>query len=92
MVWKREEYIAHMTFQDTGHEMFTELFGPLGALEREWRAAGVPEDEIDLSAFGWDSVKYVHLNCHTGAVTGIEPRVISDTPDERILIDEMGRK
>ncbi len=92
MVWNREEYIAHMTFQDTGREMFTELFGPLGALEREWRAAGVPEDEIDLSAFGWDSVKYVHLNCCTGAVTGFEPCVISDTPDERILIDEMGRK
>lgn len=92
MIWNREEYIAHMTFQYTGREMFTELFGPLGALEKEWRAAGVDEDEIDLSRFGWDSVKYVNLHCNTGAVTGIEPRVISDTPDERILIDSMGRK
>ena len=92
MIWNREEYIAHMTFQDTGREMFTELFGPLGALEREWRAAGVAEDEIDLSRFGWDSVKYVWLNCNTGAVTGIGPRVISDTPEEQILIDGMGRK
>ncbi|MBQ8952647.1 MAG: hypothetical protein IJ048_00900, partial [Clostridia bacterium] len=92
MIWNREEYIAHMTFQDTGRELFTELFGPLAQLEAEWRAAGVAEDEIDLSAFGWDSVKYVWAGCNTGAVTGIAPRVISDTPEEQILIDSMGRK
>ena len=92
MIWNREEYIAHMTFQDTGRELFTELFGPLANLEREWRAAGVPENEIDLSAFGWDSVKYVWVGCRTGAVTGIKSRIISDTPEEQLLIDSMGRK
>ena len=94
MIWNREEYIAHMTFQYTGKEMFTEQFGPLGALEKEWLEAGVPEKERNLSAFGWDSVKYVNLGgiARTGAVTGITPRVISDNDEERIMIDEMGRK
>ena len=92
MIWNREEYIAHMTFQDTGRELFTELFGPLARLEQEWRAAGVAEDEIDLSAFGWDSVRYVWAGCHTGAMTGMKARVISDTPEEQLLVDAMGRR
>ena len=40
MVWNREEYIAHMTFENIGKEMFTEQFGPLAALDKEWIAAG----------------------------------------------------
>ncbi len=92
MIWNREEYIAYMTFQDVGRDMFTELFGPLKQLEQEWAAAGAAEHEINLSAFGWDNVRYVSIGCNTGAMTGIEPRVISDTPEEQILIDHMGRK
>ena len=92
MIWNREEYMAYMTFQDVGRNMFTELFGPLGQLEQEWAAAGVSEKERNLSAFGWDSVKYVRIGCETGAVTGIAPRIISDTPEEQILIDNLGRR
>ncbi len=94
MIWDREEYIAHMTFEYTGREMFTELFGPLGALDREWTAAGVSPNERDLSAFGLDSVKYVDLSqaANTGAMTGLAPRVLTDNSEETILIDEMGRK
>ena len=92
LIWNREEYISYMLGEDIGRPMFTELFGPLGALEKEWRAAGVPEDEINLSAFGWDNVSYVTLGCKTGAVTGIKPRIISDTNEEQLLIDRMGRR
>jgi len=94
MIWNREEYIAHMTFEDIGREMFTEQFGPLAMLEKEWRAAGVPEREINLSAFGWDNVKYVDLSrcAVTGPVTGIKPYVVSDNEHERITVDNMGRR
>lgn len=35
MIWNRERYIAHSLFEDTGREMFCELFGPLHVLEGE---------------------------------------------------------
>ncbi len=35
MIWKREQYLAHMRFQDTSRELFTELFGPLIGLTSE---------------------------------------------------------
>ncbi len=94
MIWNREEYIAHMTFEDIGREMFTEQFGPLSMLEKEWRAAGVSEKEINLSAFGWDNVKYIDLSriAVTGPVTGIKPYVVSDNEHERITVDNMGRR
>ena len=70
MVWSREEYIAHMTFEYTGKEMFTELFGLLIGLDKEWESQGALPEEIDLSAFGWDSVLYAGTGCYTGAITG----------------------
>ena len=94
MIWNREEYIAHMTFENIGKEMFTEQFGPLAALDKEWIAAGVSEKERNLTAFGWDNVKYVDLTniAKTGAVTGMKPQILVDNDEERIMIDEMGRK
>lgn len=38
MIWTREEYLAHMTFEASPREMFCELFGPLVGLDAEWRA------------------------------------------------------
>lgn len=92
MRWTREEYIAHMTFQDVGREMFTELFGPLIGLDEEWRRQGAREDEIDLSAFGWDYVPNAWAACRTGAVTGLTPRVLSENAHETISINEMGTR
>ena len=91
MIWDRERYIAHCLFEDTGREMFCELFGPLHVLEREWRAAGVPEDEINLTAFGWDYVRRCDLAAGTGPITGIAPVVLSDTPEKTLAIDGRGR-
>ena len=48
MVWDRERYIAHSLFEDTGREMFSELFGPLHVLEKEWRLQGATESEISM--------------------------------------------
>ena len=92
MIWERDEYIAHMTFEYTGREMFTELFGPLVGLEREWAAQGASPEESDLSAFGWDSALYSWAGGYTGAITGITPYVIEDNAEYIISVDSMGRK
>ncbi|MGI5855126.1 MAG: uroporphyrinogen decarboxylase family protein [Candidatus Merdivicinus sp.] len=91
MIWKRDQYLAHMRFQDTGRELFTELFGPLIGLASEWREQGASPEECSLSAFGWDSVDYSWLPVRTGPMTGISPRVLEDTAEYTISIDEMGR-
>ena len=91
MIWNRERYIAHCLFEYTGREMFVEMFGPLVQLEAEWRKAGVPEEEIDMSAFDWDYVPHFDAAAVTGAVTGITPRVLKDNAEETVAIDHMGR-
>lgn len=91
MLWNREEYLAHMTFQYTGREMFCELFGPLVGLDAEWASQGASQTERDLSAFGWDGVRTIWLPCDTGARTGLAPRVLEDTPAYTVSVDAMGR-
>ena len=92
MIWDREKYIAHCKFEYTGHEMFTEIFGLLVGLDKEWQSQGATPQELDLSAFGWDSHKVTYCPVDTGPVTGIEPRIIEDNALERISIDKYGRR
>ncbi|MCQ2445770.1 MAG: hypothetical protein MJ141_02640 [Clostridia bacterium] len=92
MRWDRERYIAHALFEDTGREMFSELFGPLHILEEEWRSQGASEKEISMQAFDWDYVPVVRTAAKTGAVTGLQERILSDTPEETRGIDYMGRE
>ena len=91
MIWDRERYIAHSLFEDTGREMFCELFGPLHALEAEWRTQGASEREIGMTAFDWDYVPVVWLAGHTGPRTRIPTQILEDTPDVTLAIDGMGR-
>jgi len=92
MIWNRERYIAHCMHEYTGREFFTELFGPLHALEDEWRRQGATEKEIGMTAFDWDFVTKTWLSGGCGAITGIEARVLEDTPEYSISIDGYGRK
>ena len=87
MIWTRDRYLAHCQYEFTGREMFCELFGPLGALEDEWRAQGATEKEIGMTAFDWDYVLYTHLGGNCSAVTDREPVVIEDTPEQLIRVD-----
>lgn len=91
MRWNREEYLSHMTFQGSPREMFTEIFGLMVGVDKAWKAQGATPDEISLKAFGWDYVPFTGTGVHMGARTGMKPRIISDTPEETISIDEMGR-
>lgn len=91
MIWKRDQYLDHMTFRHSDNEMFVELFGPLVGLKEEWKQQGASEDELSLRAFGWDSVQYAILPVRTGPMTGIKPRVISENENEIISLDSLGR-
>lgn len=92
MIWDRERYIAHSLFEDTGREMFCELFGPLNVLEKEWRLQGATEAEIAMKAFDWDYVPTISVGGDIGARTGITPRVLEDTPEVKLAIDHFGRR
>ncbi|MBR2465846.1 MAG: hypothetical protein IKB38_02805 [Clostridia bacterium] len=91
MKWDRERYIAHSLFEDTGREMFCELFGPLHVLEKEWRMQGASEKEIGMSAFDWDYVPSAFLAGETRAKTDIAVQILEDTPEMTLAIDTMGR-
>lgn len=92
MKWDRERYIAHSLFEDTGREMFCELFGPLHVLEEEWRMQGASEKEIGMSAFDWDYVPSAFLAGETRAKTDIAVQILEDTPEMTLAIDTMGRR
>ena len=92
MIWDRERYIAHCLFEDTGREMFCELFGPLLPLEEEWRKQGASAKEIAMTAFDWDYVLKTFLAGNCMAVTGIQPKTLEDTPEYTILSDQFGCK
>ncbi|MGN0999795.1 MAG: uroporphyrinogen decarboxylase family protein [Faecousia sp.] len=92
MIWDRERYIAHCNFEFTGREMFCELFGPLIGLDEEWRRQGASAKEIAMTAFDWDYVLKADLAGNCAAITDNTPRVLEDTPEYTISIDEMGRK
>ena len=91
MIWDRERYVAHCRHEFTGREMFCELFGPLQALEDEWRAQGATRQEIEMTAFDWDYVRHTWLSGNCGAVTGRSTVVLEDTPEYSIQVDGMGR-
>ena len=92
MIWTREQYIAHCQYEFTGREMFCELFGPLAALEEEWRKQGASEKEIAMTAFDWDYVLKTRLSGNAGAITGLKGCVLEDNPEYQITIDGYGRK
>ena len=59
MKWTRAQYVELMTFGESERPMFSELFGPLIGLEREWLAQGATENEINMVGFDWDFVPYI---------------------------------
>ena len=92
MIWTRDQYIAHCQHEFTGREMFCELFGPLAALEIEWRKQGATEKEIAMTAFDWDYVLKTGLAGRAGMISGIEGAVLEDNPEFTITKDGYGRK
>jgi len=88
-----KEYIEFMTFGDSDRSIFVELFGTLVGLDNEWKAQGATEDEINLVAFDWDWVPVVRqCGGNTGVFGGFEKKILEDTSQQIIWLDELGRK
>jgi hypothetical protein len=87
----REQYLDYMTYRHVERPLFVELFGPLVGLEEEWRAQGASEDEIDLTAFGFDRVRRHGVRANTGMRGGFEEVLLEETPDYVIRRDVYGR-
>ena len=91
MLWTREEYLDMMTFRGQKQPMFVELFGPLIGLEDEWRAQGASEDEIGMTAFGFDMVKTVDCGGNCLPIHQLTPVLLEETDEYRLMRDEFGR-
>ena len=91
MKWNREDYIDLMTFKGGDRPMFSELFGPLIGLDGEWRKQGASEDEINMSAFDFDYVPFIHCGANTELFGGTKSIVLEDTNEYRIERDCIGR-
>lgn len=88
----RDQYLDYMTFRAVERPIFVELFGPLVGLEEEWREQGATEEEINLTAFGFDTVRRHGLQVNTGMHGGREPEDIEETDEHVIRRDRYGRK
>jgi len=87
----REQYLDYMTFRHVERPIFVELFGPLVGLDDEWRAQGASEDEIGMTAFGFDYVRRHGVGVNTGMMGGLEEVLIEETPEYVIRRDSYGR-
>jgi hypothetical protein len=87
----REQYLDYMTFRRVERPLFVELFGPLVGLEDEWRAQGATEDEIDMTAFGFDHVRRHGVGVNTGMMGGHPETPIEETPEYVLRRDAYGR-
>ncbi|MDD5349529.1 MAG: uroporphyrinogen decarboxylase family protein [Chthoniobacteraceae bacterium] len=87
----RDEYLDYMLFKKAERPLFVELMGPLIGLDAEWRAQGATEEEINLTAFGFDHVPVHGLRVNAGILGG-EDRVIEEDAERVIRMDRYGRR
>ncbi|MFW6292287.1 MAG: uroporphyrinogen decarboxylase family protein [Spirochaetota bacterium] len=92
MEWLRDEYLDYMAGRRVDRPMFVELFGPLVGLEDEWRAQGASEDEIALTAFGFDYVRRTSIEVAHGYWPPLPEEVLEDDEAYRVVRDRMGRR
>jgi len=92
MRFTREQYIDLHLYKDIKRQMFVELFGPLVGLDEEWKLQGAMQDEIDMTGFDWDYVPIVKCGGNTDIFGGQTPKVIEETSEYIISLDELGRK
>ncbi|MDA3959744.1 MAG: hypothetical protein PF961_03065 [Planctomycetota bacterium] len=88
--WNRQQFMDLMQFRPIPRPFFAELFGPLKQLADEWSADGVPLDQIEMRAFGFDTVDRHFVPVHLGLLGG-EEVVLEDTATHRITRDGYGR-
>ena len=92
MKWSREEYLELMTFGKVERQMFVELFGPLMALEKEWRTKGATDEEIGMTAFDWDYVDKIYCGANTGMLNPLPPVILEENDEYCIRTNKFGMK
>jgi len=88
----RDEYLDYMKGRAVSRPLFVELFGPLVGLDAEWRSQGASEEEIALTAFGFDTVRRHMLEVNTGILPHFEEKVLFEDEQYRISQDKFGRR
>jgi hypothetical protein len=92
MEWLRGDYLDYMSGRRVPRPMLVELFGPLVGLEDEWRAQGATEEEVDLTAFGFDYVRRFGVEVARDYFPEEPEVVLEESDDYRIVRDGKGRR
>jgi uroporphyrinogen-III decarboxylase len=71
--------------------MFSEFFGLLVGLDRQWEAQGATAEELDMTAFDWDYVPYAECGGQTGLFGGDPPLVLYEDAETLVQRDALGR-
>jgi uroporphyrinogen-III decarboxylase len=87
----RNDFLEIVTFGPCRRQMFSELFGLLVGLDKEWRAQGATAEELDLTGFDWDYVPYVECGGKTGVWTSGPPVTIYEDAETLLQRDGLGR-
>ncbi len=91
MLWMRKQYLDYMTYKEYDKPLFTELFGPLVGLEKEWEQQGATFEELNLTAFDFDYVNTIKCGGDTGVFNKIKEVVLEETDEYKIARDKYGR-
>jgi uroporphyrinogen-III decarboxylase len=91
MRFHRRDFLDLVTFGECRRQMFSELFGLLVGLDKEWRAQGASPGELDLTAFDWDYVPYVECGGNTGVWSSGPPTTIYEDAETLLQRDALGR-
>ena len=92
MQYDRDDYLNYLSGKKVDKPIFVEIFGPLIGLDEEWRAQGASDDELALTAYGFDSVKRFRVPVNCGFINGQERQILEDTDEYQISIDGYGRR
>ncbi len=90
MRFTAKQYVDMMRYRGGTRPMFSELFGPLIGLDKQWREQGATEEQIKMRAFAFDYVDYVHVGNYE-AIDTYPVEVIEDNADYYIERDGFGR-
>jgi hypothetical protein len=91
MRFHRRDFLDLMTFGECRRQMFSELFGPLVGLDKEWKLQGATPGELEMTAFDWDYVPYVECGGQTGIFGGDPPQTLFEDHETLVQRDALGR-
>lgn len=86
----RNEYLSWMTFGESKTVPFTEMFGPMVGVKEDWEQQGATPEELNFSAFSYQSPKVFTIPVNTGRINAFQ-ELIEETENEIHYRDDLGR-